>query len=494
MPSGLSRRSFLGAAGLLAARPGAFLRPAAGVLVNDVHSQLNETRVADIVSIDSVETLRRALTRARREGRSVAIAGGRHAMGGQQFGTGAVLLDVRPLKRVLGLDREKGIVEVEAGIQWPELMRRLREMQSGASPQWGIAQKQTGADALTLGGALAANIHGRGLAMKPFIGDVESFTLLDARGDKHECSRTREPELFALAAGGYGLFGVVTSLRLRLVPRRQLERVVELRTAEELMPAFERRIADGFLYGDFQFATDPASEDFLRRGVFSCYRPVDPATPAPEERRELSEDDWRDLLSLAHADKTAAFRRYAQYYLSTSGQVYWSDTQQLGIYLDDYHRDLDRRLGRKERGTEMITEIYVPRQALPEFLGSVRDDFRANAVELIYGTIRLIERDDESFLAWAREPYACVIFNLHVVHSPAGKRFAENAFRRLIDLALERGGSYYLTYHRWASRRQVEACYPRFPEFLRRKALHDPDGRFQSDWYRHYRDMFGTGA
>ncbi len=265
-------------------------------------------------------------------------------------------------------------------------------------------------------------------------------------------------------------------------------------TADELMPAFQRRIADGFLYGDFQFATDPASEDFLRRGVFSCYRPVDPATPLSEERRELSEEDWRDLITLAHADKSAAFRRYAQYYLSTSGQVYWSDTQQLGIYLDDYHRDLDRRLGRRERGTEMITEVYVPRSALPEFLGSVREDFRANAVELIYGTIRLIERDDESFLAWARAPYACVIFNLHVVHSPAGRRHAENAFRRLIDLALERGGSYYLTYHRWASRKQVEACYPQFPEFLKRKRLHDPDERFQSDWYRHYRDMFATGA
>lgn len=33
------------------------------------------------------------------------------------------------------------------------------------------------------------------------------------------------------------------------------------------------------------------------------------------------------------------------------------------------------------------------------------------------GTIRLIERDDETFLAWARQPYACVIFNLHVVHT-----------------------------------------------------------------------------
>jgi hypothetical protein len=69
MAAGLTRRRFLGAAGLLAARPGALLRPPAkGVLVNDVHSQLNATRVAEVASIDSVETLRGALARARREG------------------------------------------------------------------------------------------------------------------------------------------------------------------------------------------------------------------------------------------------------------------------------------------------------------------------------------------------------------------------------------------------------------------------------------------
>jgi hypothetical protein len=48
-----------------------------------------------------------------------------------------------------------------------------------------------------------------------------------------------------------------------------------------------------------------------------------------------------------------------------------------------------------------------------------------------------------------------------------------------------------LTYHRFAERDQVEACHPRFAEFLRRKRAHDPDERFQSGWYRHYRAMFG---
>jgi FAD/FMN-containing dehydrogenase len=86
------------------------------------------------------------------------------------------------------------------------------------------------------------------------------------------------------------------------------------------------------------------------------------------------------------------------------------------------------------------------------------------------------------------QPYACTIFN-HVVHSPGIRRSAD-AFRRLIDMAARRGGSYYLTYHRHATRSQLESCYPQFADFLRLKKQYDPDERFQSDWYRHYRTMF----
>jgi FAD/FMN-containing dehydrogenase len=323
---------------------------------------------------------------------------------------------------------------------------------------------------------------------------VESFILVDADGNRRRCSRHEAPELFRLAIGGYGLFGIIASVTLRLAPRRKIERVVQVIEVEDLMLAVEKRIADGFLFGDFQYATDESSDDFLRKGVFSCYRPVDDRTPIREGQKEVSEEDWRRLLYLSHVDKKRAFEEYASYYLSTSGQIYWSDTHQLSVYIDNYHQWLDRRLAATERATEMITEIYVRRPALARFLADVREDFRRNRVNVIYGTIRLIERDGESFLAWAKERYACVIFNLHVVHTQQGIERATREFRRLIDLAIPYGGSYFPTYHRWATRQQVETCYPQFAKFLRLKRKYDPEERFQSDWYRHYKTMFADVA
>lgn len=463
-------------------------------LVNDVHSQLNETNVSVVIDVRSVPHLQQVVRRAAAAGQPISIAGGRHAMGGQQFGTGALLLDMTRLCRVLDLDAEHGLVTIEAGIQWPELIKHLQWAGGNQPGTWGIVQKQTGADRLTLGGALAANIHGRGLRLCPIIADVDSFDLVDRTGALLRCSRTMRRELFALAIGGYGLFGVVARVTLRLTRRHKVERRVSIVDVNDLPELFNERIASGFEYGDFQFATASQSEEFLRSGVFSCYQPASDCRPMPTDQRALTDDDWSRLLYLAHADKARAFAEYARHYMSTDGQVYWSDTHQLASYTDDYHRAIDRRLGGRVKGSEMISELYVARRDLPRFMRNVRADARRHDMNIIYGTIRLIEKDDESFLAWAREPWACIVLNLHVDHCPSGIRKAEHDFRRLIDRAAELDGSYYLTYHRWASKAQVERCHPKMREFLRQKRAHDPDELFTSDWYQHHVRLLGTDA
>jgi FAD/FMN-containing dehydrogenase len=465
-----------------------------GVEVNDIHSHLNSTRVKRIVRPDSPEGVQAIIRAARADGGAVSIAGGRHAMGGQQFASGATLIDMNGLARVVELDRVNGEIEVEAGIQWPELYKYLRDSQRGEVKPWTFVQKQTGADKLSIGGALAANVHGRGLRLAPFVGDVAAFTMVGPDGVARRCSRTENAELFRAAIGGYGLFGVITTVRLRLTPRHLVQRIVEVIDIDELPAMFERRIAAGFQYGDFQFATELKADALLRKGVFSCYRPVADSTPVPTDRASLKAENWHELIYLAHTDRARAFQAYSSYYLTTSGQYYWSDEHQMSTYIPDYHETLGARLGEHAHGTEMITEIYVPREALVRFLDDVRADFLEHQTDLIYGTIRLIEQDAETMLAWAKQPYACIIFNIHVMPDEAGVERAKQAFRRLIDRGLSYGGSYYLTYHRWAERRQVVAAYPQFAEFLRLKRRHDPTEVIQSEWYRHYRKMFADDS
>ena len=352
----------------------------------------------------------------------------------------------------------------------------------GADRQWGIYQKQTGADRLSIGGALSCNAHGRGLNLKPIVEQIDEFDLVDAAGEHPYGARAPVIlKLFRLAIGGYGLFGIITRVRLRLRPRVKVRRVVMLAETATIMDRLEERIRDGYQYGDYQFATDSTRDSFLRRGVFSCYQPVPDDTPLTEHPTRFNPEDWARLTFYSHRYKRRAFEVYSSRYLKTSGQIYWADWQLSAAYVDDYHADLDRAVHARAKGSEMITEIYVPRPHLGAFMEASRGAVRQpRAPTSIYGTVRLIERDDETFLAWARERYACVIFNLHVDHTPKAIEAAAGAFRALIDLGIEHGGSYYLTYHRWARKDQVERCYPQMREFLALKRRHDPAKCFRA--------------
>ena len=125
-------------------------------------------------------------------------------------------------------------------------------------------------------------------------------------------------------------------------------------------------------------------------------------------------------------------------------------------------------------------KFYVPRADLPDFLAQAVDLLRSNRTTVIYGTVRLIEKDDRAFLHGPKNPYACIIFNLLTLHTPGGIEASARSFRGLIDLAVARGGSYYLTYHEFPKPEQVIACYPQFKEFLELKRKYDQLNVFRS--------------
>ena len=150
----MDRRDFLKAAGLVALGPAwpAAAQDASGTLVNDIHSQLNPTRVRGIVDVDSVTALQDAVRTAAAEraerlrGRRASRDGRPAVRRGRDVAGHAPLFEGARAGR-----RERASSRSEAGIMWPALVEELLRRQAGSTRQWGIAQKQTGADRLTLG-------------------------------------------------------------------------------------------------------------------------------------------------------------------------------------------------------------------------------------------------------------------------------------------------------------------------------------------------------
>ena len=236
-------------------------------LVNDLHSQLNATRVAAIVTPRNVDELRAAdPSRAgRRQRRSRSPAAGTRwaASSSARARSSSTRADSIACWRST---RTRASSRVEGGIQWPALLDYLERVQTGALAQWGIYQKQTGADRLSLAGALACNAHGRGLTLKPIVAAgrvVRSRGL--PRAASLTCSRTEHPDLFRLAIGGYGLFGVIARITLRLRPRVKVRRVVTIeRDVDSSSIASTRGSATASCTAIFSSRSTPTADDFLR--------------------------------------------------------------------------------------------------------------------------------------------------------------------------------------------------------------------------------------
>ena len=459
-------------------------------ILNDVQSRLNETEILRIVRPKTAEDVRHEIEKAALDGIAICPSGSLHSMGGQQFAESGVSMSSSNLKEIGPLDAHNRTVWIQSGVTWPELVRWLREAQRGTPDTLSIIQKQTGADEMTLGGALSSNIHGRVLGRRPIVADIEEFYMTTAQGERVFCSRESNPELFGLAIGGYGLFGFVDSVKLALESRTQMvRRVAEIETGE-VMSALQQRMEEGATYGDFQYMTDESSADFMNKGIVSTYSPMQFRVDAPRGQLGLTAEDWLRLYVLAHTDKSRAYDEYAGHYLKTDDQVYWSDEHQFSPYLPEAGDMLASRLGWRTFASLMISELYVPIARFAEFMRAARKSLLDTEANVVYGTVRLILREDETYLRWAREDYACVIFNLLVEHSSEGITRAKKQFQALIDCALDEGGGYYLTYHRWARKDQVEKAYPQFRSFLEMKDRYDPNRLFTSEWHRHYVEMF----
>jgi decaprenylphospho-beta-D-ribofuranose 2-oxidase len=123
---------------------------------------------------------------------------------------GTVLME--RLNRFLAFDPEHGIVDAEAGVTFADLLEHF-------VPRGFFPAVTPGTRFVTLGGALACDVHGKNHHVDgAFTRDVLDFDLLTAAGNVIRCSRSENPDLFRATSGGMGLTGIVTRVRLRLRP------------------------------------------------------------------------------------------------------------------------------------------------------------------------------------------------------------------------------------------------------------------------------------
>ncbi|MEH0197604.1 FAD-binding oxidoreductase [Caulobacter sp. CCNWLY153] len=481
MSDGLTRREIAGAvlagAGALASAEGA--SAAADPLVLDDASGLNATRVARLVQARPdkalVEALRRELKDAAAAGRPVCVGGARHSMGGQSLAGGgtAVTFDTGGC----AADAASLTYRAHAGTRWRDVIAVLDPL--------GFAPKVTQSNSdFTLGGTFSVNAHGWAAPLGPMGSTVRAATLLLADGRVARCSREVEPELFALAMGGYGLVGVILDLEVEMARNTSLAPRYEEMPARDFGARFAGAVkAPGVVmaYGRLSVAR----RDFLEKALMAVYRPVEVA-PRPLAggseamagvarqvyRAQIGSDAWKETRWWAETElkprlEPKVVTRNALIALPVSALA-----------------------GHDRRRTDILHEYFLPPDGLAGFLEDCRRIIPKSGLELLNITLRYVAPDPTSVLAFAPGERVAGVMSFSQPKTDAAEAAMRAMTQGLVDSALAHGGSFYLPYRLHARPDQMARAYPNLARFAETKRRLDPGGLFRNAlWDRYFANV-----
>ena len=444
--------------------------------VNDA-SRLNRTEVAEVWQVpvdrdDPEEQIALLLARARAEGRRVSIGGARHSMGGHTIYPGGIVVDMLPWNH-LELDESRNILKVQAGALWKDVIEYLD--QYGRS----VAVMQSN-NSFSVGGSISVNCHGWQYNRSPIASTVESFRLMQADGTVVLCSRTENPELFSLALGGYGLFGIILDVELRVVPNERYRLEQTLVPVDQSLATFDSQIKDQpgvqMVYARMSVVPDRLFQEVLMNAFVG-----DSGGAVPP----LYEPKMAELRRLV-------FRGSAK---SDFGkELRWSAETRLQPLLADTIFSRNQLLNegaevfqnRSAESTDILHEYFVPRQQVASFVTAMREIIPEHNANLLNVTVRAVNEDEDTFLRYADQSLLAFVMLFVQDRTRAGEARMEALSRELIDAALEHEGRYYLPYRLHATRTQFQQAYPQAREFFERKREVDPEELFQNQFYIKY--------
>lgn len=187
------------------------------------------------------------LSEANERAKSILAYGLGRSYGDSCLNTENLIIQTRGLDRFIAFDPESGILRAEAGVSLGELMQLI-------VPHGCFLHTTPGTRFVTLGGAIANDVHGKNHHVSGSFGEnVRAFGLV--RSDLGEITVTREkyPEIFKATIGGLGLTGIISWVELQLVtigssnidqeiiPIKSLDHFFSV--MEEQTPRFEHTVA-----------------------------------------------------------------------------------------------------------------------------------------------------------------------------------------------------------------------------------------------------------
>ncbi len=452
--------------------------PMATGQTNDA-SQLNLTNVKSVVDVaKEPEQMRQQLAALMRYAKEnhlkVSIAGAQHSMGGHTIAPDGVVLNMLPYKH-MQLDEQHNILTIGSGATWQDAIEYLDT--KGKS----IAIMQSFSN-FSIGGSLSVNGHGWQKQSPPLSASVESFSLMMADGKIVECSRHENPELFKLVIGGYGLFGVILDVKLKVVDNTSLAFHSVAVKPEDYVAQYQKLVRDNpqvqFAYGRLRIS----DKKFLDQATLNYFEKT-AEQPAFLAAQTAKNQALRNLV----------FRGSVR---SEYGKRLRWDLESVSNQITPYHRFSRNEIlnehsslidNKDPKSTDLLHEYFIPDAQLASFIHDLKPILQNSQIDLLNITIREVSPDRDAFMNYAREPVFGLVFLFNQQKTAEQEQAMKDLTNALVDATLRHQGTYYLPYRLHIDREKMRLVYPQADEFFRLKKKYDPNEMFSNRFYEHYR-------
>lgn len=440
-------------------------------------SQLNLTKIDTIIPVPNDKKgieiqLKKVLKYAKENNLKISIAGAKHSMGGHTIYPNGIVLNMLPYKQ-MELDASKNILTIGSGALWEDALKYLDKY--GKS----IAIMQA-FSSFSIGGSISVNGHGWQKDVPPISASVISFTLMKENGEIVNCSRQENQELFKLVIGGYGLFGIVLDVKLKVVENEALQYKYIRLSPNNYVNYYKKFISENpnvnLVFGRLRIS----NKHFLEEATLNFFEKVAGTIPVMQNKKSTEAQRL-----VFRGSVNSEYGKRLRWDLETGmNKVSKNEIYSRNELLNDHVSLIENK---DRSSTDLLQEYFIPERNFNQFITDMKPILRNSRIDLLNITIRGVHQDNDSYLSYARENVFGFVLLFNQKKTDKQETEMKKLTNQLLEVALKNKGTFYLPYRLHINKEKMRKPYPNADKFFQLKLKYDPSELFNNRFYEYYK-------
>tara|TARA_Y100000589_G_scaffold130875_1_gene124558 strand:+ start:4099 stop:5562 length:1464 start_codon:yes stop_codon:yes gene_type:complete len=440
-------------------------------------SHLNLTKIDSIFDVGSnpkeIKTrLKSILLYAKENNLKVSIAGAKHSMGGHTINNGGVIINMLPYNH-MSLDSNNNVLTIGSGALWEDALNFLDKKGKSIYIMQAFSS-------FSIGGSISVNGHGWQKNLPPVSHSILSFTLLNAEGKILNCSQSENKELFKLVIGGYGLFGIILDIKLKVVDNEALKfKYIHLATSNYLNN-YEKFVTNNpnteLVFGRLRIS----EKKFLEEATLNFFEKtnLNPNFINDKHSNELKRVVFRGSVNSEYG------KRLRWDLETSSNRISKNNITSRNKLLND---NVNLIQNKDTSSTDILHEYFIPERNFNKYVNEIKPILRNSEIDLLNITIRRVNQDTISYMNYAREDVYGFVILFNQKKTQKHEDMMIKLTQELTNATYRNSGTVYLPYRLHLDKKTFRKIYPQADNFFALKLKYDPQELFTNLFYSHYK-------